>query len=596
MSQACGTRFDLAGVKRPGVAFEINFEGQPLPAFEGESVAAAMIAAGVYRFRESAGEHRGLFCGMGVCGECQVLIDGRSQRACLEKAEPGMRVLPHPARRTAADTGSAHGVRLWEELAPDVLVVGGGPAGLSAALAAAESGLEVVILDERRQSGGQYYKRPPAAFRVDSGRLDRQFREGIELARQAALSGIDYRSTVTVIGAFAGLKVAAVADDGMLMIQARRIVIATGAYERALPFPGWTLPGVMTTGAAQTLLRGYQVLPGHRVLIAGNGPLNLQVADELARAGSEVVAVAELAPSPLRRPAAAARLLMRGPRLASAGLQHVASLKGRRVPLLYGQALVEVRGNGQARHATIAAVDAGGNRRPGSERHFDVDAVCLNYGFLPQSELARALGCVYRRDPVSGDISCERSLDGRSSQAEVFVVGDAGGLGGAKLALAQGRLAGWRIAADLGAPRPPSLAGITRLESEIRGHQQFQDALWALFAGPRLTTELATAETTICRCESLTLGTLEQAAAEGAGSLASIKKLTRAGMGRCQGRYCSGSLNVILGTSPSKSEDEFFAPRPPVKPVRIGLLAGRTGAEPAPRDLLAETIAEAPSA
>jgi NADPH-dependent 2,4-dienoyl-CoA reductase/sulfur reductase-like enzyme len=213
----------------------------------------------------------------------------------------------------------------------------------------------------------------------------------------------------------------------------------------------------------------------------------------------------------------------------------------------------------------------------------------MNYGFLPQSELARALGCAYHRDSVSGDVRCERGLDGKSSVAEVFVVGDAGGLGGAKLALAQGRFAGARIALELDARRLPEPAELTRLEREIRGHCRFQKALWALFAGPRLTTEVATSETTICRCESLTLGALREAVAAGSASLASVKRVTRAGMGRCQGRYCTDSLNTVLDKLQPDAEEAFFAPRPPMKPVPISLVAGRTGAVPEARNLLAAT-------
>lgn len=591
-SQKRGLRVDLDGVTRPADSFEITFEGRPLTAFPGETIAAAMIAAELYDFRDSKGERRGLFCGMGVCGECQVLVDGRSRRACLEKAEPGMHLHRHPERRTAEAPDIPCADRQWTELAPDLLVVGGGPAGLSAARRAAASGLNVVVADERQQPGGQYFKQPPVGFRIDEPRLDRQFREGLELARQAAAAGIDYRAPVTVAGVFAGGRVAVAANDGMLMIRPHRIVIATGAYERPLPCPGWTLPGVMSTGAAQTLLRGYQVLPGRRVVVAGNGPLNLQVAAELSRAGADVLAVAELAPSPGRRLVAAGRLLFAGPRLALTGIAQLAALRARGVPVLHGHALVEVTGDGRARRATVAAVDAAGHRQSGSERRFEVDAVCMNYGFLPQSELARGLGCAYHRDPATGTIRCERDIAGRSSVADVYVIGDAGGLGGAKLALAQGRLAAARIAIELDAPRPPAAAEIAALEREIRGHRRFQNALWALFAGPRLTMELATPATTICRCESLTLGAIEQAVAAGSGSLASVKKSTRAGMGRCQGRYCADSLNAMLGAQATR-EDAFFAPRPPVKPVPISLVAGRTGPQPVARDLLAESGGEA---
>lgn len=581
------TRVDLPGVTRPAEAFEIHLDGRSLQAFPGESIAAAMIAAGEYTFRDSDGEARGMFCGMGVCGECQVLVNGRSRRACLLKAAPGMQVERHPSARTLSQSDAPVAERSWEDLQADVLVVGGGPAGLTAARAAAACGLSVVLVDERQQPGGQYFKHPPAPFRFDTAKLDQQFRDGIELARAADDSGIDYRRGATVVGAFAGRRVAVAGDDGTTMISARRIIVATGAYERPLPLPGWTLPGVMTTGAAQTLLRGYEVLAGRRVLVAGNGPLNLQVADELSRAGAEVVAVAELAAAPTSRPLAAAQLVLRGPRLALAGLRHLAALRHRSVPLRYSQALIKVSGADKVEQATIAAVDHAGKVVAGSETRFDVDAVCVNYGFLPQSELARALGCTYRQDPVDGELRSERGVDGRSNVPEVFVVGDAGGLGGAHLALAQGRLAGLRVASDLDAPQQPDESECRRIASEIRRHRRFQDSLWGLFAAPRLTTGLATDATLVCRCESLDLGSLKRAAAATAGtdSMAAVKKLTRVGMGRCQGRYCSASLSAIIGPRQGDPDGGFFAPRPPLKPLSVAWLAGITGDEPEARDL-----------
>lgn len=586
-------RIKIPGVERLEQRFRFYFEGRSIEAYAGESIAAALIAAGEYAFRVSAdskASQRGMFCGMGICGECQVLVNGESRRACMEKAESGIQVQKYPLAMTPAATVAARAEEgEWLSLEPDVLVVGAGPAGLSAAIAAAESGLKVVLVDERQQAGGQYYKQPPAAFSIEKSRLDRQFREGIDLVRRAMDCGIQYLSAVTVVGAFEGRRVAVASAKGMLMIRARRIVIATGAYERPVPFPGWTLPGVMTTGAAQTLLRGYQIAPGQRVLVAGNGPLNLQVASELSRVGVEVVAVAELAPSPFSRPLTALRLAMFSPQLGIAGIRHIAELRRCRVPLLYRHTLIAASGDKNVNKATLAAIDSDGHPLPGSNQEFDVDAVCVNFGFVPQSELARALGCSYRRNPVTAEILCERTTDGRSGLQEVFVVGDAGGLGGAKLATAQGALAGMRIALDLDASMPPAAGQLKRLERQIQNHRRFQDTLWKLFSAPLLTNQLATPETLVCRCESLSLATIERAVASDHRSLAAVKKLTRVGMGRCQGRYCTASVNALLGvTSDKRDQDGLFAPRPPIRPLPIKLLAGWTGPDPVPRDLFAQ--------
>ena len=274
---------------------KLSFEGRPVPARPGETLAAALTAAGELVLRLTrGGAGRGLFCGMGVCQDCLVEVDGvPNRRACMTRIEG-----PHTIRRQQSPAAAPATVGPLPPAAlatPELLVVGGGAGGLAAAAVAAEAGAEVVLLDERPQPGGQYYKQPSAS-RGAIARPDAQFAGGRALIERARRAGVRLVSGAQAWGAFAApLEVAAVTPEGAAVYRPRRLVIATGAYERGLPVPGWTLPGVMTTGAAQTLLRSYGVLPGRRVLVAGNGPLNLQVALELARAGAEIVALAELA-------------------------------------------------------------------------------------------------------------------------------------------------------------------------------------------------------------------------------------------------------------------------------------------------------------
>lgn len=549
-------RGHLPGIAREGPGFALDFAGQAITAFPGESLAAALTAAGVKALRQSGdGAPRGLWCGMGVCGECMVLVDGQPARACLTAAAPGQQVAPHPARATPAESTAGAA----EQIACDVLVVGAGPAGLAAARAAHDAGADVLLIDERGQAGGQYFKQPGAGFAVDAARLDAQFAEGRALAggyHGRHLAGI------TLWAAEArddGVLAMARGADRALRIAARRIVLAMGAHERAHMVPGWTLPGVMTTGAAQTLLRAYQTLPGARVLVAGNGPLNVQVAAEITRAGGTVVALAEQAPALWTRPTLAAQLLAAGPGLALAGLAGLARLRAAGVPLLFGHVVLACHGTDRLEGVTLGRI--GGDGRIVARTDLAVDALCIGAGFQPQAEVARALGVAYAPGPLGW--RAVRDDDGRAAPT-VFVAGDGGGLGGARAALAQGRLAGLAAARDCGHQAPDDAA--TR--AELKAQRRFQSALWALFAPLPLAEDITTPETIVCRCESVTRGRVEALIAGGACDVGSIKRACRLGMGRCQGRYCAPWLAERLAGQPT-----LFAPRPPFKPMRVADIA-----------------------
>jgi NADPH-dependent 2,4-dienoyl-CoA reductase/sulfur reductase-like enzyme len=277
-------------IRPVGRAISFGFEGRTIPAIEGESIAAALSAAGIVAFRETAGgAPRGLYCGMGACWDCVVTVDGRiGQRACMTKAADGMVVggaaalplaplAPPPAGERAADRDC------------DVLVVGAGPAGLAAALAAADAGASVVVLDERAATGGQYHK--PLAPSHASDVPDGQFAEGLRRRARAVAAGVAIETDAVAWAAFAPDEVAAVIGGVAVTLHPRRLILAPGAHERPVPIPGWTLPGVMTTGALQTLARAQRVSPAERVVVAGAGPLNLQLAVELAEGGVRVLSL-----------------------------------------------------------------------------------------------------------------------------------------------------------------------------------------------------------------------------------------------------------------------------------------------------------------
>ena len=575
----------------------IDFEGRPVAAIEGETVAAALTAAGITALRRARdGRPRGVFCGMGVCYECLVTVDGRpGQQACLDERS-GRNAGSPPIGTTA---WSAHPedsaplapiprrVRLPAE-ERDLLIVGAGPAGLAAAEAAAHAGVIATVLDERPAPGGQYFKQLAPSHRFDAGRAcDRQFASGaalIERVRAAGVEIIDGATVWTVAapdrGTRAGraaVEVDVLAGGQVRRYRARQLIIASGAYEKPHPVPGWTLPGVMTTGAAQTLARAYRVAPGSRVLLAGNGPLNFQVACELAAGGVAVAAVAEAAAPGTSHPRAALAALRHSPGLMWKGLGYAVSLMRHRIPVLYRHVLVRLEdGDDRVRRAVLARIEPGGNIVPGTERVFHVDAVCMGYGFHPSTELTRLLGCEHHWDPWSGAVAVTRDDDGATTLPGVFVPGDGGGVGGAHAALAQGTLAGLAAARNLGGRLAPDAEEVRRCAGrELDRARRFQGALWRLFAAPRDFPALIGDDVAVCRCESVTAGALRACIAGGADETGALKRLTRAGMGRCQGRYCGPRVAAWSAAAREEPPDPFrlFAPRFPVKPVPALALA-----------------------
>jgi len=536
-----------------------RFEGETLCAPEGVSLAAALIAAGHRGFRETGqGGQRGVFCGMGVCQDCLLSVDGRpGQRACMTGVAQGIEVRRQPALPDmAAAPPEPH--RDVREIAPDVLVIGGGAAGLSAAIAARWEGASVTLLDERKVAGGQYYKQS-----FDGPPLDVQQAEGAALLDEARASGAEFLAGVEIWGAFDPLVFAGLAGDTVLIARPRAAVIATGAYERPVIVPGWTLPGVMTAGAAQTLWRSYRTLPGQRVAVAGSGPLNLQVALELAEGGADLALVAEHAPAPWTRPWATLRMAAAGPRLAWSGLSMLRRLRARGVPVLNATHLERIAPAGDALTATFRAGD--------TEHRVEVDALCLNGGFEPQNELLRLLGAEMRYDPRMGHLRTLRDPTMRTSVPGLFAAGDCCGLGGAPAARVEGRLAGRAAAAAAGHGDGHDVLADQRA---LARHRRFQARLWPLNDAAPASPDTMPDDTIVCRCEEVTAGQLRASLPEAPGHAGTLKRATRAGMGRCQGRYCAGTLARMIAEHHGRALDarSTFAPRVPVKPVPIAVL------------------------
>ncbi len=565
---------------------EFSFEGRVLKARRGESLLAALVASGELRLRLTEdGRYRGPFCGMGVCQECLLEVNGRcSQRACMTSVGPGMTVRRQPNRVAAGpgpkDASTRRQGHATSTLTPQVAVIGGGPGGMAAAKISARSGADVLLIDERAQLGGQFFKQPLPAVDLRLEKFDdRQYSDGRRLIDEVKASGAELLTAARVVGVYEPMDLVVTVGSGTCLVRPQVLIVATGAYEVSYPFDGWTLPGVMTTGAAQTLLRSYRVLPGRRVLVAGNGPLNFQFATELLNSGADVVAVVEAA----RRPGLAAAGSVMGmmgtdPHLAVRGAGYLSFLAQRRIPLVYGRRIARIGSPGHGDRPRLLATAECLAGSDGPVREFEADAVCLGYGFRPSNEILRALGCSHEVNPGSGMMETARCDGCTTSRDNVLAVGDCTQLGGAAAAQAEGFVAAATALSVLGVPVPPGFGKtLENAKARLRRQRGFQKSLWKLFRPAGNLFAGLDERAVVCRCEGLSLAELRSTLTNRSQpTLASIKRLTRVGMGRCQGRYCGVTLERILAerqNSPLEESDRW-APRPPVSQTRIADLAG----------------------
>lgn len=482
----------------------------------------------------------------------------------MTKAEAGMAVRRQVARprldATVSDDAGGSDPHAAILESPDVLVVGGGAGGLSAAIAAAEKGADVLVLDERAVPGGQYFKQRSG----QDAPLDRQQSKGRALIERAGASGARILDEAEVWGAFSGPVLHATQRDAPVIVRPKALIVATGAYERPRFVPGWDLPGVMTSGAGQTLWRSYQTLPGKRIALLGNGPLNLQVAGELRRGGAEIVLVAEAAAAPWLKFALVAAMLFSSPGLTFSGLAMMLRLIRSGTPIRFNSVVEEIR-----QGESCLEFDLSG---PGRARStWTADAICMNYGFHPQNEILRLLGSEFDYDPVRSQLVCRRTENCETTMPGIFAVGDCCGMGGAHAAMGEGRIAGRAAAARaLARDYSPDRKAQRQLERQRR----FQIALWNLFASRGQLYEDIDQHALICRCEGLSRVDIDGPASEPGTEIGGLKRATRAGMGRCQGRYCAQVLAPhIAGLLKRKvCERSFFAPRIPIKPVEISAI------------------------
>jgi NADPH-dependent 2,4-dienoyl-CoA reductase/sulfur reductase-like enzyme len=408
------------------------------------------------------------------------------------------------------------------ELSADVAVVGGGPAGVAAACAAAVAGRNVLLLDEAPKPGGQIWRHRSGPPKPARDWLARLTAGGAKVVSQASVFDAPDPRTLC-----------AEHEGGLLRVSCEKLILATGARERFLPFPGWTLPNVLGVGGAQALFKAGADFSGRRVVVAGSGPLLLPVAASLAGAGARVALVAEQAPL--------SRLFPFVARLAGSPGK-LAEALGYRLGFLRSPYRTGVWVRSAAGQERVEEVELTDGDRTWREA---CDVLCCAYGLVPNLELAALLGCAVRSGAVVEGESQETSVAG------VYSAGELGGIGGVDLALATGTIAGLAAA---GRAAPPPL-----VRQRERGRRLAQRLAATFSLRPELRT-LPSGETIVCRCEDVPFGALDPA-----WSPRQAKLATRLGMGPCQGRVCGAACEFLFGW-PADTV------RPPVKPTAIANL------------------------
>ena len=415
-------------------------------------------------------------------------------------------------------------------------------------------------------------------FKVaDPDALGPDYKDGQELLHQfnSMQDKIRYLNNTLVWGIFKDRTLAVARNGTSSSLSFKHLLVATGAYDRPVPFPGWTLPGVFTAGGAQKLVKSERVLPGENILLAGTGPLQLVLADQILKAGGKIEAILE-AGNVGKNWLQGLIGIWGNWDFLKEGMRYLRSIQKAGVPLLRSHIILEARGDGQVEEAVIAKVDKNWRPRLNTARSVKVDTICLGYGLVSSTELTMLAECEHRYDLRRGGSIPVRKANMETSVPGIYAVGDGAGVAGRKAAIEEGSIAGISVASALGYISPANAREqITPYRKSLNKINRFRKILDDISLPRPGLYELATDDTVICRCEEVTLKQLKAALADDTIQIKDFKRMTRMGMGSCEGRMCGPStIEMMRHRLNAPAEDVgCLKPRPSIKPVALGVLA-----------------------
>ncbi|SAL34090.1 BFD/(2Fe-2S)-binding domain-containing protein [Caballeronia sordidicola] len=457
----------------------------------------------------------------------------------------------------------------------DVAVIGAGPAGLSAATQATRAGLSVVVLDEQESVGGQIYR---AIERSDAQRrhiLGPDYQAGSAIATAFARSGARYVPNASVWQVTREKTVHYLKDGKVGSFEAKRVVLATGALERPFPIPGWTLPGVLTAGAAQILLKSAGEVPSEPPVLVGCGPLLYLLGWQYVRAGVPIRALVDTTRHEDRWRAKRHMVsALRAWPYLSKGLQLMRTLRDAGVPM--HEAADDLRVEGVIGEDGAERANALSFSVRGVSHRIEAKVILLHQGVVPNTQFSLSLRASHKWDDAQLCFTPTTDQWGELDVPGIFVAGDGGGIGGAQAAQMQGELTALAIAAQLGAidakTRDQSAAPRFRRLAEVMRIRPFLDSLYR----PRDENRVPKDEVIVCRCEEVTAGQLRQFVELGCLGPNQAKSFGRCGMGPCQGRMCGLTVTEVIADARSVAPETvgYYRIRPPIKPLTLGELAG----------------------
>jgi NADPH-dependent 2,4-dienoyl-CoA reductase/sulfur reductase-like enzyme len=444
-----------------------------------------------------------------------------------------------------------------------VVIVGAGPAGIRAAQTLAAHGLRPCLVDEALQGGGQVYRRAPGNFQRPANQLygfEARKAQAVHQTLDAMSAQIDYRPDTLVWNAEDG-HLHTLSQQRVSTVQYDRLLIATGATDRTLPVPGWTLPGVYSLGAAQIALKAQGCAIGEQVVFAGSGPLLYLVAYQYAKAGARVLAV--LDSSPFGAQVAALPRLLLQPATLAKGLYYRAWLTAHGIAVHQGATLVEVVGEQK--------VEAVHWQRAGSRHRLACDGLAFAHALRSETQLADLLGCQFSWSPLNRAWLPSRDQAGRSSVPGVYLAGDGAGIMGADAAEMAGERAALALLEDMGITID-RVRG-TQLERQLARIQGFRAGLEAAFPFPEQWASQAPDDLMLCRCEEISVGEVRQVVAQGHTDINRVKAHCRVGMGRCQGRMCGSAAVEIIAQAAACPPQQVgrLRAQAPIKPLPFGV-------------------------